>query len=343
MLSIDSFKIVAVLGRGFFGKVMLVRSKQDGALWALKTVHKMRLVQSEKVHTILAERNILSRMAHPFIVTLRFAFQSATKFYLGMEYIPGGDLSTLLARRGPLPLAQARLYIAEIALAIAHLHSVEIVYRDLKPENVLIDTDGHAKLTDFGLAKDLTRLRCTSTFCGTADYMAPETVEKQTYGFPVDWWGLGVLTYTLLFGYAPFHHENRANLYRNISVKDPVFPESAAPPVMDFIKQLLTKNPKHRPTFEGIEHHQFWGGISFDDVREKRIPAEYIPQIDDAASPSHFDSKFTDEPAIDSLATPAIGDRTVFADFTFVFGENEGQKAMEYRMATRMFQPVPPI
>jgi serine/threonine protein kinase len=208
---------------------------------------------------------------------------------------------------------------------------------------VLIDADGHLKLTDFGLAKDLTRLRITSTFCGTADYMAPETVEKLAYGFPVDWWGLGVLTYTLLFGHPPFHDENRANLYRNISLKEPVFPDNAEPPVIDFIKQLLTKNPKNRPNFEGIKEHPFWEELDWDDVLEKRITPDYIPQIDDVTSPVHFDTQFTNEPAIDSLASPLIGDRSVFADFSFVFGENEGQKAMEFRMATRAFQPVPPM
>jgi serine/threonine protein kinase len=301
---------------------MLVSSKETDELWALKTVHKLRMVQSEKVHTILAERNILRRCAHPFVVNLRFAFQSATKFYLGLEYIPGGDLCTLLHRQGVIPLSQVRLYVAELCLAIDHLHTVGIVYRDIKPENILINTDGHLKLTDFGLAKDLSRLRVTSSFCGTADYMAPEMVEKQEYSFSVDWWGIGILTFNLLYGNPPFHDDNKAKLYANISLREPVFPDGTEPDVIDFVKKLLAKNPKHRANFQSLKEHSFWNGLNFDDVLAKRVRPEYIPMLADRQSTENFESIFTNETAVDSIATPALGDEHVFANFSFVVDRN---------------------
>ena len=208
-LSMDCFNIISVIGRGFFGKVMLVQNKNTNELYAIKTVHKNRLIQSNKVHTILAERFILGKVKHPFIVEMRMAFQSVSKFYILMEYVKGGDLFGLLKRTSndfenldhqlstisnsssrssslsdyhqnttnkmpskgkyKIPLSQVKLYVAELALALNYLHSLGIVYRDLKPENILLAEDGHIKLTDFGLSKDISKSQLTGTFCGTAD------------------------------------------------------------------------------------------------------------------------------------------------------------------------------
>jgi serine/threonine protein kinase len=322
MMAIDEFTIVSILGRGFFGKVMLVSWNGTGDLYALKTVHKMRLVQSQKVHTILAERNIMSHCNHPFIVPLLFAFQSATKFYLGLEYIPGGELLTVIRRQVTLPIDQVRLYVAEIALALRHLHSIGIVYRDLKPENVLIAADGHLKLTDFGLAKDLSRLRLTSSFCGTADFMAPEIIEKQEYAFSVDWWAVGILTYEMLFGQTPFHDENRPRQFMKISCHQPPFPQGADPDACDFIRKLLIKDKNHRADLDQLTGHPFWAGLNFDDVLAKRVAPVFVPTVTDLRNPENFDSEFTQEPAFDSVATPPIGDNSVFQNFSFIAAVN---------------------
>ena len=318
ILSMDSFQILSVLGRGYFGKVMLVSQKDTGELFAIKTVHKMRLLQSQKVHTILAERNIMRRTEHPFIVKLLFAFQSATKFYLGLEYIPGGELLGLMKRQPVMPMSQVRLYVAELALALNHLHSIGICYRDLKPENILIGTDGHLKLTDFGLAKDISKLGTTHTFCGTAEFMAPEMVEKKPYSFTVDWWSLGVLTYELLFGRNPFYDENRSKMFTKISVAPPVFPPSTDPNVVDFVTSLLKKNPAERANFEKLQGHPFWGDLTFEDVLEKKITPDYIPEVRDPRCPDNFDTEFTNEQAVDSIATPPLGDKSVFQNFSFM-------------------------
>jgi serine/threonine protein kinase len=335
MMSMDSFTILSVLGRGFFGKVMLVSNTITNELYALKTVHKMRLLQSQKVHTILAERNIMGRVAHPFIVSLLFAFQSATKFYLGLEYIPGGELLSLMRARGVFPLSQVRLYIAELSLALNHLHSIGIVYRDLKPENILIAADGHLKLTDFGLAKDLSRLRLTGSFCGTAEYMAPEIIERQEYSFSVDWWALGVLAYALMFGVTPFHDENKAKMFMKISCHEPAFGPDAEPASVDFVRKLLVKDPHRRASFQTLSGHDFWDGLSFDDVLAKRITPEFIPTITDLRSAENFDPEFTGEEALDSLATPPIGDENVFQNFSFVPGMSR-DSSQEFPIASRV-------
>ena len=162
-ISMAQFNILAVLGRGYYGKVMLCENKTTKEIYAIKTIHKSRLIQSNKVHTVIAERNILTKAQHPFIVSLKFAFQTPSKFYLGLEYAPGGELYFHLQRRGTFPKKDVCLYMAEIALALDYLHKNNILYRDIKPENILLDEKGHIKITDFGLSKFLhydTRDKC---------------------------------------------------------------------------------------------------------------------------------------------------------------------------------------
>lgn len=324
ILSMESFEIVRVLGRGFFGKVMLVAQKDTQELFAIKTVHKMRLLQSQKVHTILAERNIMRRIEHPFIVNLLFAFQSATKFYLGLEYIAGGELLGLMRKTPVMPISQVRLYVAELALAIEHLHRHGIVYRDIKPENILIAPDGHLKLTDFGLSKDISNTKSTGSFCGTAEFMPPEIVEKKFYTFSVDWWALGVLMYEMLFGRNPFHDENRAKMFSKICTRQPVFPGNVDPDVKDFIMKLLAKNPADRGSLRKLKDHPFWNGLNFSDVLAKKITPEFIPTITDPRAASNFDTEFTQELAVDSIATPPLGDKNVFTNFSFMGALDDG-------------------
>jgi serine/threonine protein kinase len=196
----DEFDSISVIGRGNYGKVMLCQSKFTRERFAIKTVRKAVLLKSQKVHTVIRERQILEQVTSPFIVRLCFAFQTPSKFYLGLEYVPGGDLfHRLTDRTNPITPADARLYIAEIALALDYVHEAGVLYRDLKPENVLVCRDGHLKLTDFGLAKQMNAEEETATFCGTPEYVAPEMIRKENYSYAIDWWALGVLAFELVF------------------------------------------------------------------------------------------------------------------------------------------------
>jgi len=174
-----------------------------GKLFAMKVLKKASIVLHKKdtEHT-KAERDILAKIAHPFLVNLVYAFQTEGKLYLILQYASGGELFTYLQKEGMLMEEQARFYLAEILLALEHLHSLGIIYRDLKPENILLDHTGHIMLTDFGLSKvaleedDMK----TRTFCGTVEYMAPETVAHDVYGKVVDWWSFGALMYDMMVG-----------------------------------------------------------------------------------------------------------------------------------------------
>lgn len=314
--SMDQFDIISVIGRGFHGKVMLVRHKQTNELYAMKTVHKARLMKANKVHTVIRERNILAKARNPFIVQLRFAFQTDRKFYLGLEYVPGGELFRRMQNEDEIPVNESKLYVAEVAIALDYLHSLGIVYRDLKPENVLITKEGHIKLTDFGLSKELSD-EVTTTFCGTPEYVAPEVIKREPYSRAIDWWSLGILCYELLFGTTPFTSSNRVKLFQMIMNSPPRFPEGTDADTQDFIKKLLCKDPRQRAKFEDIKNHPFWGDLDLDAVARQEVPATYKPVIEGVDDTKNFDEEFTQETAADSLATPTFGASNQFNGFSY--------------------------
>ncbi|OHT01574.1 AGC family protein kinase [Tritrichomonas foetus] len=328
-ISIDDFQIISVIGRGFYGKVMLCENKKTKEKVAIKSIHKTRFIQSNKVHTIISERNILLQSHHPFIVSLKFAFQTPSKFYLGLEYAPGGELFHLMKNQTKIPLFDIKIYIAEISLALDYLHKKGIIYRDLKPENILLDAEGHIKLTDFGLAKDLSQTGETATFGGTSEYMSPEIVKHESYEFSIDWWAVGVLMYELLFGRTPFYHENRARLLRNILEKPLLFPENTSADSKEIIQKLLQKDPKQRGNFESIKTSNFFKEIDFDQLLEKKINPSFIPIGKDEASEKiseqlrNFSEEFTQEQPVNSYVMPAIGSVSQIPGFSYTnVGDN---------------------
>jgi len=304
-ICLDDFEIISVIGRGFYGKVTLVKHKESNELFALKSVHKKRLLSENKTHTIIAEKNILIKTSHPFIVGLKFTFQTESKLYLGLEFVPGGDFYNYLRRRKFFPPGAVRLYAAEIALALNHLHSLGVIYRDLKPENVLIDKEGHIRLTDFGLAKPLdisNDEETTSTFCGTNEYLAPELVLSQDYSYPIDWWALGILMYEMSFGRPPFADRNRKQLFIKILKETPSFPIGTSPELIDIIKLLLEKSPSKRASFAKIASHKYFEKIQFSQLEKKQI----TPPIRlNGSTLDNFDSTFTSEDKQDSTVSIA--------------------------------------
>ncbi|OHT06549.1 RAC family serine/threonine-protein kinase like protein [Tritrichomonas foetus] len=317
-LSIDNFDILSVIGRGFYGKVMLVKKKGTEEIYALKTVHKVRLLKAKKLEVVISEFNILKKVSNPFIVELKFAFQSATKFYLGLEFVPGGDILGILSSHNHFSDFDIRLYISELAIALDVLHKFGIVYRDLKPENVLIAADGHIKLTDFGLSKDISETNTTSTFCGTPEYVAPEMVKKEQYSYSLDWWCLGIFTYEMYFNKTPFFDRTNGAIYQKILENDPEFPEDADPDTVDFISKLLTKDPKMRPNLEQLKDHPFWKNFPIEKVMTKQIAPQYKPHIESPTDIKYFDKKFTTESPMDSIATPIIGGKSMVPSFEYV-------------------------
>ena len=214
---LDSYTALRLLGKGSFGEVYLVIEKNTKKLYAMKLFQKEKYLSQNLVKYALAEKNIMAHMKHPFIVGLHEAFQMKHKLYLIMEYCPGGDLAHILRKEGKFSEHKAKLYLAEIILAIEYLHSQNVIFRDLKPENVVIDEDGYAKLTDFGLSKEgIEDNTVTKSFCGSLAYMAPEVLQKTGHGKSIDWYLIGTLLYEMLVGQPPYYNRNKEQLFFNI-------------------------------------------------------------------------------------------------------------------------------
>lgn len=200
-----------MLGSGSFGEVYLVREIRTGELYAMKVLTKAKIFGNNLVRYAKTERDVLSYTKHPFIVGLNYAFQTETKLFLILDFCPGGDLGRVLQREGRLSEERARKYLCEVLLAIEALHKRDIIFRDLKPDNVVIDTDGHACLTDFGLSKEgvFDPSRGAKSFCGSVAYLAPEMIRKAGHGKSVDWYLLGVILYEMIVGQPPYFSESK--------------------------------------------------------------------------------------------------------------------------------------
>jgi protein-serine/threonine kinase len=200
-----------LLGSGSFGEVYLVREIRTGDLFAMKVLTKHKIFGNNLVRYAKTERDVLSYTKHPFIVSLNYAFQTETKLFLILDFCPGGDLGRILQREGRFSEDRARKYLTEVLLALEDLHKRDIIYRDLKPDNVVLDNDGHAQLTDFGLSKEgvLEGNKGAKSFCGSVAYLAPEMIRKAGHGKSVDWYLLGVLLYEMIVGQPPYFSDSK--------------------------------------------------------------------------------------------------------------------------------------
>jgi serum/glucocorticoid-regulated kinase 2 len=224
---------------------------------------------------------VLESIDHPFIVSLEYAFQTEKKLYLALEYAYGGDIFQHLAAVEYFPEYRAQFYAAEILLALEFLHSKNIIYRDLKPENVLIDAKGHIKLTDFGLAKELeiSEARRTKTFCGTNEYLAPEVILGELYGESVDWWALGIVIYEMLTGWPPWTDDNRETLFKRILTEPLPINERLSATAIDLLKKMLVKRIKDRIKPANIKKHPFFASINFEKLLAKNVEPPFVPTL----------------------------------------------------------------
>ncbi|GMH76082.1 hypothetical protein TL16_g06966 [Triparma laevis f. inornata] len=259
---LDDFELLAVLGRGGFGKVMQVRHKQNGNVYAMKVLKKAELVRRRQVERTKTERHILEKATgHPFMVSLAYAFQTSAKLYMVMDFVQGGDFFTFLRKVGRMKESWVQLYICEIALALQALHDIDVVYRDLKPENVLLERDGHVKLTDFGLSRsfeirdalpdDREKGRgamgfTTRSFCGTEQYMAPEMLLQRGHTKGVDWWCLGLLMHEMMTGRHPFHGGTHYDTLRNMVSRQPTLDGRLSDAARSLLMGLLIKDSAKR-------------------------------------------------------------------------------------------------
>ena len=268
-LSFRDFVIEKFLGKGATGKVLLVSNKKKpNKYYAMKIIRKSDVYSANLASKIKLEKQVLQKSVNPFIVKLNYSFQSPTKIYLVMEYLSGGDLFHLLRQKKRFSLNAARFYLAEIVLSLQYLHQdLKLIYRDLKPENILLTSEGHIKITDFGLAKNSDE-KCIS-FVGTPEYVAPEILLNQEQGVSVDYWSCGVLLYEMLAGFSPFMSEKKDNIeiQRKILRREIKFPKYFNEETKDLIEKLLVLNPLERITVEDMKKHKFFEGIDWEKVK----------------------------------------------------------------------------
>ncbi|CAG9312883.1 STK38_2 [Blepharisma stoltei] len=322
--TIYDFEPIAIIGRGAFGEVRVVRSKISGEILAMKKMNKSEMIRKNQVQHIRAERNVLALANNPWIVELKYSFQDERYLYLAMEYLPGGDLMTILIKRDILPEAEARFYIAEMIMAVDSVHKLNYIHRDLKPDNILIDSQGHVKLSDFGLCKmseiqtdhpyanlrkieediktkqyidkksDYKRNRVLAySTVGTPDYIAPEVFERNGYTETVDWWSLGVILYEMVVGYPPFFSDEPSITCQKILhwSKTLAIPREAnlSRSVTDLIRRLICDR-QNRLGINGVEEiqrHPFFMGINWENLRNSRAP--WVPDLRSEVDTSNFD------------------------------------------------------
>ncbi|KZS93531.1 hypothetical protein SISNIDRAFT_474447 [Sistotremastrum niveocremeum HHB9708] len=362
-VQIDDFEMMRVLGKGCAGKVLLVRYKASNELYALKAITKRHVLAHQELQHTLTEQAVLKRMAHegkdPFVVKLWWSFHDKENLFLVMDFHPGGDLATQLARWGRLGRDRARFYAAEIVEGLEGLHAAGVVYRDLKPENILIGADGHIVLTDFGLSKEFPRPKhsnelptapatpsamkdefysssdvqapvlphwmnndggtsswrgppstdTTSTFCGTAEYLAPEVIQGLPYSYEVDWWSFGTMLYEMLTGITPFWANNHSDMYVRVLQDELQFPEdkSMDQDTKSLIRGLLQRNPALRMSEPRVKRHPYFSMIDWAHVYHKRYIPPYVPPIDsdNPSDTQNFDDAFLDmDPTLDGEPDP---------------------------------------
>lgn len=327
-VTMDDFDCLKVLGKGSFGKVLQVKHKETGEIYALKILKKEHVIKRNQIEHTKTERRVLQRLQHPYFVRLHYAFQTATKLYLVLEYAKGGELFYHLSQVGRFKEARARFYAGEVVCAIEYLHSQNIIYRDLKPENLLLDTEGHIKLTDFGLSKEaIPDDRSAFSFCGTPEYLAPEIVRRSGHGKSADWWSLGALLYELLTGVPPFYGGDRDTLFDTILHKEIRFPKYVSAKARNFIRCLMCRNMAQRLGHRGaseVQEHPFFKGVDWDKMRLRECPAPFKPVVEkdknEAMGTNNFDPEFTDMPVFTfSLQSAShIPERyQKFSNFTF--------------------------
>ncbi|KAI8894225.1 kinase-like domain-containing protein [Globomyces pollinis-pini] len=328
-VTIDDFHLIAVLGRGAFGKVMLATEKSTNSLYAIKALKKEFIIQNDDVKSVKLEKYIFqaaSAKHHPFMVNLHSAFDTATRLYFVMEYVAGGDLMCHIQEKKRFHQGRARFYACEVLTALQYFHSNNIVYRDLKLDNILLCSDGHIKVADYGICKaNMPFGVTTATFCGTPDYMAPEILMNRKYGVGVDWWSFGVLIYVMLVGRYPFHGEDENDILEAILADAIEYPSNLPKVTLNLLQSLMHKNAARRlgagrDDAEEVKRHPYFTGVDWDALLAKNCTPPFVPVIADAHDVSNFDKEFTSEPPVLTPMNSVLSevDQKEFNDFGYI-------------------------
>eukprot|EP00124_Ichthyophonus_hoferi_P003225 Ihof_evm2s267 gene=Ihof_evmTU2s267 len=285
-VSLTDFNFLAVLGRGSFGKVMLAERKATGEVFAIKMLKKSEIVEHDDYECAKVEKNVLAvGYDCPFLTKLFSTFQTDDRLFYVMEFLNGGDLMFQIRKDGYFPEPRAKFYAAEIVTALDFLHQHGVIYRDLKLDNVLLDSDGHIKLADFGMCKDqILPGDTTTTFCGTPDYIAPEILRDMPYSFSVDWWALGILMFEMMAGRPTFEADTEEDLFEAILKAEVMFPTYISDSAKNCINEFLERDPTKRlgctaTDADGIRAHPFFASIDWSLLEQRQVQPPLIPVV----------------------------------------------------------------
>jgi len=330
VMGLDSFHFVAVLGRGHFGKVILARYKNTGEYFAIKALKKGDIIARDEVESLLAEKRIFevaNSMRHPFLVNLFSCFQTKSHVCFVMEYAAGGDLMMHI-HADVFTEPRTVFYTACVVLGLQYLHENKIIYRDLKLDNLLLDTEGYVKIADFGLCKEgMGYGDRTGTFCGTPEFLAPEVLTETSYTRAVDWWGLGVLIFEMLVGESPFPGDDEEEVFDSIVNDEVRYPRFLSLEAIAIMRRLLRKNPERRlgaseRDAEDVKKQAFFRNVNWEDLLMRRVPPPFVPTITGTEDVSNFDEEFTSEkpkltPPKDARELTS-DEQLLFQDFTYL-------------------------
>ena len=315
--SLLNLDLLETLGTGTFGRVRLVKSLEDERFYALKVMKKARIAKLKQLEHVQNEVRVMTHVRCPLIVEIYACFQDDNNLYLLLEFIPGGELFSHLRRQEKFSFSVYQFYAAEIVAAIQFLHELNVMYRDIKPENILIHSDGHIRLSDFGFAKILDTVDRTFTLCGTPEYLAPEIIQGVGHGMSVDWWAIGVLIFEMAAGFPPFYGDNPFAVYQNIlhsSIKFPAsVPSTTRSVVNGFCSVSRTRRlGSGRVGFDNMKKHRFFWGIDWRAAARQLIVPPVVPTVTSAGDTSNFD--FYNDEGPEELANLTSDERQMFTE-----------------------------
>lgn len=303
-IKLTDLEVRNTLGCGAFGRVKLCREPKSDQFFALKCQSKNSIVESGLQEHVLNEMRVMRKINHPYIAKLYTALQDKCYIYFVLELLQGGELFTHLRNRGKLSEQSARFYAATVVYAFSTLHAKKIAYRDLKPENLVMDSKGYVKLVDFGLAKQLLSGK-TWTLCGTPDYLAPEIILNEGHDLAVDYWALGVLIFEMVVGAPPFYAEDPMEVYEKILSGNPAMPTFFTRNLSDLIKKLLrSQQGKRLGNTRGgtaaVVKHKWFSSFDWAAIENGEMKAPYVPTVqgrDDVTNFDQFDEGDTPSPS----------------------------------------------
>lgn len=329
-MSIENFRLLSVLGRGHFGKVILAQYKNTGEYFAIKALKKGDIIARDEVESLLSEKRIFevaNTMRHPFLVNLFACFQTEQHVCFVMEYAAGGDLMMHI-HADVFTEPRAIFYAACVVLGLQYLHESKIIYRDLKLDNLLLDTEGYVKIADFGLCKEGMGFGDrTGTFCGTPEFLAPEVLTETSYTRAVDWWGLGVLIFEMLVGESPFPGDDEEEVFDSIVNDEVRYPRFLSLEAIAIMRRLLRKNPERRlgsseRDAEDVKKQAFFRLINWEDLLLRKVKPPFVPTVGSPEDVSNFDEEFTSEqPQLTPPKDPrhlSEVDQNLFKEFTYM-------------------------